>query len=141
MTMSEVTPLLLSRTSCTAGNGRFWNIPSTRPMSPCQYDLFAKVKEPLRWTRHNTRDKLICTLGQSMRKFNKDERADGVRRVSNIWQKVINKECCNPVNKFMSKLSNCCHYFLSNLVYPDLMYSETFIVYKEIELGTSGMLI
>ena len=32
MTIQGVTPLLLSRTSCTAGNGRFWIIHRTNPI-------------------------------------------------------------------------------------------------------------
>ncbi|KAJ4435753.1 hypothetical protein ANN_18371 [Periplaneta americana] len=58
---------------------------------PCDYELFTEVKEPLRGTRYNTRDELICALGQSIRNINKDGRADGVRRLPNIWKKVINK--------------------------------------------------
>ncbi|KAJ4433695.1 hypothetical protein ANN_16006 [Periplaneta americana] len=54
---------------------------------PCDYDLFTKVKEPLRGTRYNTRDELIRALGRSIRNINKDGRADGVRRLPNIWQK------------------------------------------------------
>ena len=54
--------------------------------------------------------------------INKDGLADSVRRLPNIWQKVINKgdavlkvhKCCTPVNKAKSEISNCCHYFLSN---------------------------
>ena len=60
-------------------------------MSPCNNDLFAKVKEPLRDIRYNTRDELIPAKGWSIRNMNKDGRADGVRRLPNIWQKVINK--------------------------------------------------
>ncbi|KAJ4427216.1 hypothetical protein ANN_24833 [Periplaneta americana] len=60
-------------------------------MSPCDYDLFTKVKEPLRGTRYNTRDELIRSIGRSIRNINKDGRADGVRRLPNIWQKVISK--------------------------------------------------
>ncbi|KAJ4426936.1 hypothetical protein ANN_26735 [Periplaneta americana] len=60
-------------------------------MSPCDYDLFTEVKEPLRGTRYNTRDELIRAKGRSIRNINKDGRADGVRRLPNIWQKVINK--------------------------------------------------
>ncbi|KAJ4426651.1 hypothetical protein ANN_26449 [Periplaneta americana] len=58
---------------------------------PCDCDLFAKLKEPLRGTRYNTRDELIRALGRSIRNINKYGRADGVRRLPNIWQKVINK--------------------------------------------------
>ncbi|KAJ4432043.1 hypothetical protein ANN_20657 [Periplaneta americana] len=56
-------------------------------MSPCDYDLFAKVKEPLRGTRCNTRDELICAIEQSIRNINKHGRADDVRRLPNIWKK------------------------------------------------------
>ena len=79
------------QTSCPAGNGGFWNIRRTHPMSPCDYDLFVKVKEPLRGTRYNTRDELIHAIGLSIRNINKDRRADSVRRLPNIWQKLINK--------------------------------------------------
>ena len=53
-------------------------------MSPCDCDLFAKVKEPLRGTRYNTRDELIRAIGRSIRNIYKDGRADGVRRLPNI---------------------------------------------------------
>ena len=33
--------------------------PHSPEMSPCDYDLFTKVKEPLREIRYNTRDELI----------------------------------------------------------------------------------
>ena len=32
-----------------------------------------------------------CAIGLSIRNINKDGRADGVRHLPNIWQKVINK--------------------------------------------------
>ena len=92
-------------------------------LSTCNYDLFAKVKEPLRGPRYNTRDKLIRAIERSVRNINKDGRADGVRRLPNIWQKVIRDgiilvlkvhKCCTPVDKAKSEISNCCHYFLSN---------------------------
>ena len=58
-------------------------------------------------------------IGRSIRNINKDGRTNGVRRLPNIWQKVINKgaailkvhKCCIPANKAMSKIWNCCHYF------------------------------
>ena len=70
-------------------------------LNPCNYDLFTKVKKPLQGTWHNTRDELIHAIGQSIWNINKDGCTDGVRCLSNIWQKVINKihECCSPVNK------------------------------------------
>ena len=33
-------------------------------MSPCDYDLFAKLKELLRGTQYNTRDQLIHAIGR-----------------------------------------------------------------------------
>ena len=82
-------------------------------LNPCDYDFFAQVKDPLRRTWYNTRDELIRAIRRSVRNINKDGRADGVRRLPNIWQKVINKvhKCCTSVNKAMSEISNCCHYF------------------------------
>ena len=103
-----------------------WEIlehPTNSPeMSPCVYGLFTKVKEPLRGTRYNTRDELIRAIERSMRNINNDGCADGVRRLPNIWQRLINKgatilkvhKCCTPGNKAMSEISNCFHYFLSN---------------------------
>ena len=54
-------------------------------MSPCDYDLFPKVKEPLRRTRYNTRGELIRAIGRSIRNMNKDGRADGVRRLPILY--------------------------------------------------------
>ena len=105
---------------------RFWNIHRTPDISPCGYDLFAKVKEPLRGTRCNTIDEIIGVIGWSIRNIVKDWRAYGVRRLSNICKKVINKgakvhKCCIPVNKAMTKIFNCCHYFLSHhYSYPEV---------------------
>ena len=71
-----------------------WEILEHPPYSPdvrpCDYDHFAKVKELLRGTRHNTRDELIRAIGWSVRNIDKDGRADGVQRLPNIWQIVIN---------------------------------------------------
>ena len=91
-------------------------------MSPCDYDLFAKVKESLRRARQNTRDGLTRRIGRSIRNINKDRRDDGVGFLRKIWQKVITWggdyiegtycTCCTPVNKVMSELSNCYRYFI-----------------------------
>lgn len=63
--------------------------PYSPDMSPCDYDLFSKVKEPLRGNRYNTREAIIHAVGRSIRNINRNGRADGVRRLPNIWQKVI----------------------------------------------------
>ena len=61
--------------------------PYSPDMSPCDYDLFARVKVLLRGTRYYTRDELIRASGRSIRNINKDGRADGVRLLPNICQK------------------------------------------------------
>ena len=75
MTMQGVTPLV-PRTS----SHWKWEILEhplcSLDMSPCDYDLFAKVKEPLRGS--NTRDELIRAIGQSIQNINKNGCADGV---------------------------------------------------------------
>ncbi|PSN39634.1 hypothetical protein C0J52_27943 [Blattella germanica] len=63
--------------------------PYSPDMSPCDYDLLSKVKEPLRGNRYNTREAIIHAVGRSIRSINRNGRADGVRRLPNIWQKVI----------------------------------------------------
>ena len=40
-------------------------------MSLCDYELFAKVKEPLRGTRYNTRDELMTAIGAQYGKSTK----------------------------------------------------------------------
>ena len=45
--------------------------PYSPDMNPCDYDLFAKMKEPLRGTRYNTRDEFIRAKGRSIRKSTK----------------------------------------------------------------------
>ena len=68
-----------------------WEILQYPPCSP-GYDLFAKVKEPLRGTRYDTRNELILAIGRAIWNINKDGLADGVRRLPNFWQKIINKK-------------------------------------------------
>ena len=67
-------------------------------------------------TRYNTRDELIHAIGWSIRNINKDGRADGVRCLPNIWQKVINKDadglCWRYINFVPLWIKPCCHYFL-----------------------------
>jgi hypothetical protein len=58
-------------------------------MSLCDYDFFAKMKEPLRGTRYNTREEIIRAVGRSLLDINRSGRADGVRRLPQVWQKVV----------------------------------------------------
>ena len=90
------TPIILhnnarNHTSALIGLSRRWQLeilehpPYLPDISSCDYDLFAKL------IRYNTRDEIIRAIGRSIRIINEDGLADGVRRLPNIWQKVINK--------------------------------------------------
>jgi hypothetical protein len=57
-------------------------------MSPCDYDLFAKMKEPLRGSV-TTQDTINLATGRSLQGINRDGRADGVRRLPQVCQKVV----------------------------------------------------
>ena len=92
ITTQGVTPLL-SRNSCTASNGRFWNIHRTHLIW-----VHAIAISSQKWKSHyvgpgtTTRDELIRAIGRSIKNNNKGGRADGVWRFPNIWQKVISKK-------------------------------------------------
>jgi hypothetical protein len=57
-------------------------------MGLCDY-LYAKMKEPLRGKRYNTREEIIRAVGRSLLGINRSGRADGVRRLPQIRQKVV----------------------------------------------------
>ncbi|KAJ4434123.1 hypothetical protein ANN_16443 [Periplaneta americana] len=85
---------------------------------PCNYDLFTKVKEPLRGTRYNTRDELIRALGWSIRNINKDGPADGVRRLPNIWQKTVPPPAHDVVLQPPQIDGICSQFMWLNLLHP-----------------------
>ncbi|PNF17662.1 hypothetical protein B7P43_G07333 [Cryptotermes secundus] len=76
------------------------NPPYSPVMSPCDYVLITKMKEPLRGTHYNAREELVRAVGLSLLDINRSGRSDGVRRLPQIWQKVVHmggaiilKEC------------------------------------------------
>jgi hypothetical protein len=58
-------------------------------MSQWDYDPFVKLKEPLRGTRYSTKEETIVAIGRSLLDINRSGQADGVRRLTQIWQKVL----------------------------------------------------
>ncbi|KAJ4432604.1 hypothetical protein ANN_21227, partial [Periplaneta americana] len=71
--------------------------PYSPDKSPCDYDLFVKVKEPLRVTRYNTRDELLCAIGRSIWNINKDGRADyGSKLLSEQISRTALMDSCKP---------------------------------------------
>ena len=65
--------------------------PYSPDMCPCDYDLFTKMKEPLRGIRYNTREAIIRAVGRSLLDINRSGLADGVRSLPQIWLKVVHK--------------------------------------------------
>ena len=62
--------------------------PYSPDMGPCNYDLFAKLKEPLRGTRYNTSNELIPVIWRSIGNISKDGRTivyDAFQTFGNIW--------------------------------------------------------
>ncbi|PNF31690.1 hypothetical protein B7P43_G14035, partial [Cryptotermes secundus] len=92
-TMSEVQPRQRYAIAQDLLDCWRWEIlqhpPYSPDMSSCDYALFAKMKEPLRGTRYNTREELIHAVGRSLQDINRSGPADGVRRLPQIWQKVV----------------------------------------------------
>jgi hypothetical protein len=58
-------------------------------MSPCDSDLFAKMKEPMRGAGYYRREEIIHAVGRSLLYINTSGHAGGVRRLPQIWQKVV----------------------------------------------------
>jgi hypothetical protein len=64
----------------------YWNIRHTHPISVRAIMI---SKEPLRGTRYSTREEIIGAVGRSLLDINRSGRAEGVRRLTHIWQKVV----------------------------------------------------
>jgi hypothetical protein len=80
-------------------------------MSPCDYDLFAKMKEPLRGTRYNTREEIIRVVERSLLDINRSGRAvvyDAFHKFGRrwyTWGANILKECVfTSGNKVIAEL-------------------------------------
>ena len=108
-------------TPCAASNRKFWNIHLTHPISPCDYYLFVKVKDPLardpvenRWTYPCFRAVNTGHQQRWTRWWCKTPSKHLLKVImGRLYWRYINAE--PPVNKAMSAILNCCHYILSNL--------------------------
>ena len=76
------------RAFCTKWQWEILEHPQYSPdMSPWHYDLFAKVKEPLRGTRYNTRNELTLAVRRFVR--NGNGRFWNIHHTHPIWVHVI----------------------------------------------------
>jgi hypothetical protein len=62
--------------------------PYSLDMSPCDFDLFPKMKEPLRGKRFRSVEEVMQAVGWSLATINRNRSADGIRRLPQIWDKV-----------------------------------------------------
>ncbi|KAJ4449239.1 hypothetical protein ANN_00636 [Periplaneta americana] len=57
-------------------------------MSPCDYDWFPQLKEPLRGKRFPDIASMLHAVGEFIRKINRNNLANGIQRLPRIWQKI-----------------------------------------------------
>ena len=58
-------------------------------LSPCDYDLIPKLKEPLRDIRFQTVPDILRAVGRSLRNIDRTVTATGIRRFLHRWQRVV----------------------------------------------------
>jgi len=63
--------------------------PYSPDISPCDFDLIPKVKEPLRGRRFKTIPDVIDAVGRSVRTINKTGAAKGIMRLPHRWKRVL----------------------------------------------------
>ena len=59
-------------------------------LSPCDFDLIPKMKEPLRGIRFRTVPEILQAVYRSIRTINKTGAAKGILRLPYRWQRVVN---------------------------------------------------
>ena len=57
-------------------------------LSPCDFDLIPKMKEPLRGIRFRTVPEILQTVDRSIRAINTTDAAKGILRLPHHWQRV-----------------------------------------------------
>ena len=99
----ECTPLILHDNAACHKAGRVtsrltlyhWDIlphpPYSPDMSPPDFDLFPKLKEPLRGVRFDDLDALEVEVASQIRRINHGCLATGIRRLPHRWNSVIEK--------------------------------------------------
>jgi transposase len=66
--------------------------PYSPDMSPCDYDLFCKLKQPMRGSRYPSLIALNSAVTRRIRELNFNRMVDGVRDLPNRWKRVIEAE-------------------------------------------------
>ena len=58
-------------------------------LSPCDFDLIPKMKEPLRGIRFRTVPEILQAVDRSIRTMNTTGAAKGILRLPHHWQRVV----------------------------------------------------
>ena len=58
-------------------------------LSPCDFDLIPKMKEPLRGIRLRTVPEILQAVDRSIRTINTTGAAKGILRLPHRWQRVV----------------------------------------------------
>ena len=58
-------------------------------LSPCEFDLIPKMREPLRGIRFRTVPEILQTVDRSIRTINTTGAAKGILRLPHRWQRVV----------------------------------------------------
>jgi hypothetical protein len=91
--------------------------PYSPHMSPYDYDLFVKMKEPLRGTHYNTGEEITRAVRRSLLDINRSGHADGARRLPQIWGvAIIWKECKCVLPQVIKSFQNCGD--IATILYP-----------------------
>ena len=66
--------------------------PYSPDMSPPDFDLFPKLKEPMRGRRYSSLEELSTTVTPAIRQMNKNGALDGIIKLPRRWDSVIQKQ-------------------------------------------------
>ena len=65
------------------------NIQSHKGLSPCDFDLIPKMKEPLRGILFRTVPEILQAVDRSIRTINTTGAAKGILRLPHRWQRIV----------------------------------------------------
>ena len=58
-------------------------------MSSCDFELFAKMKLPLRGVRIRTKQATTAVAKQSVRRLAQQDAVDGIHLLADVWRRVL----------------------------------------------------
>ncbi|PSN41436.1 hypothetical protein C0J52_22648 [Blattella germanica] len=68
------------------------HLPYSPDMSTPDFDLFPKLKEPMRGRRYSYLEELSTTVTRAIRQMNKNGALDGIIKLPRRWDSVIQKQ-------------------------------------------------